>query len=140
MAISGDGEIRASDINVELGRSITAQKSLDDSRRGEYVSINQANEDKPPANGQVAYSDWRNYDHDKVVLTAINISSTTGSKSQCIAKIVQTGYFDDGLSIGSAGFLDDQGDNPLTPGFYNTEFGIAIEIKDGKIIKLIRCR
>ena len=140
MAISGDGEIRASDINVELGRSSTAQKSLDDSRKGEYVSINQANEDKPPANGQVAYSDWRNYDHDKVVLTAIDISSITDSRSACFAKIVQKGYFDNGLTVGSAGFLDDQGDNPLAPGFYNTEQSIAIEIKDGKIIKLISCK
>jgi hypothetical protein len=140
MAIPSSGQVSASDINIELGRSATAEKSLNQARSGEYSAINQANEDKPSSSGQVAYSDWRGYDHDKVALSIIPISSTTTSKSACTAKIVQNGYFDNGINVNSTGFLDSAGSVKLADGFYNTNQSVAIEIKDGKIIKIAGCK
>lgn len=140
MAISSSGQVKASDINSELERISTSQISLDDARNGEYSAINQANEDKPPSSGQVSYSDWRGYDHDKVVLSAEPISLITSEKSVCTAKIVQNGYFDDGINVGSAGFSDSSGNNPLSVGYYNTNQGVGIEIEDGKIARLIVCK
>jgi hypothetical protein len=140
MAISSNGQVSASDINTELGRSASSQKSLDDARRGNYAQINQVNEDKPPISGQVSYSDWRGYDHDKVSLSAIPISSVTSSKAACGAKILRNGYFDNALNIGSAGFFDINSTNPLGDGYYNTNQGKAIEIINGKISKIAICK
>lgn len=51
------------DINVELGRSRTAEISLDTAENGGYVAINQASGSKPSSSNPASISEWYSYNH-----------------------------------------------------------------------------
>ena len=63
MALPSTGPISMSQINVELGRSSTANISLDAAENGTYVAINQNSSIKPLAGNPASMSEWRGYDH-----------------------------------------------------------------------------
>ena len=60
------------DINVELGRSRTAEISLDTAENGGYGAINQASSSKPSASNPAAVSEWYSYNHN--ASSQINVS------------------------------------------------------------------
>lgn len=59
----GQGQVAASDINAEFGRS--GQMDINTARNGGYGGINDSSGYRPTANGQdgYAYSHWRGYFH-----------------------------------------------------------------------------
>lgn len=63
MPLPSSGQIAASQINTELGRSSTAQMSIVSARNGSYATINDASGFRPTAgpNYGYAYSDWYGY-------------------------------------------------------------------------------
>ena len=63
MALQGSGTIRASQINTELGRTSTANISLDSAENGSYVTINSCSPSKPNASNPAAMSEWYSYNH-----------------------------------------------------------------------------
>jgi hypothetical protein len=65
MALPSSGQIAASQINTELGRSASAGISIYAARNGLYVAINEASGKRPTANGQSGYawSHWYSYNH-----------------------------------------------------------------------------
>lgn len=62
MAI-GSGSVAASAVNSELGRSSTANISIDTAENGDYVAINQCSPSRPSDSNPASYSEWRNYNH-----------------------------------------------------------------------------
>lgn len=64
MAI-GMGNVSASSINTEFGRSSSAAMSINSARNGSYGAINAASGRRPNAAGQsgLAYLSWRGYNH-----------------------------------------------------------------------------
>lgn len=60
------------DINVELGRSRTAEISLDTAENGGYGAINQASGSKPSSSNPAAVSEWYSYNHN--ASSQINVS------------------------------------------------------------------
>ena len=64
MALPTSGQIRMSQINGELGRSITSQISLDTAESGGYGTINASSPSRPNTNRPAAMSEWYGYDHD----------------------------------------------------------------------------
>jgi hypothetical protein len=76
--------IRMSDINVELGRSSTANISLDTAENGGYGAINTNSASRPSGTNPAAMSEWYGYNHNAagatVTITAyINFAPTGGS-------------------------------------------------------------
>ena len=63
MAIPTTGELSARTINVELGRSSTAELSIDAAENGSYVPLNRNSRSQPSPNNPAAYSEWYGYDH-----------------------------------------------------------------------------
>lgn len=63
MALPATGEISARQINVELGRSTSAELSIDTAENGGYGAINQASPKRPNASNPASFSEWRGYDH-----------------------------------------------------------------------------
>ncbi len=63
MPISKFGQVSMSAINTELGRSSTAQISLDTAENGGYVTLNTNSCIIPSASNPAAMSEWRGYDH-----------------------------------------------------------------------------
>lgn len=63
MALPSTGPISMSQINVELGRSATANISLDAAENGTYAPINQNSAIKPLSGNPASMSEWRGYDH-----------------------------------------------------------------------------
>jgi hypothetical protein len=55
--------IRMSDINVELGRSSTAQISLNAAEDGAYGAINTNSPSRPSSSDPASMSEWYSYDH-----------------------------------------------------------------------------
>jgi hypothetical protein len=63
MTLVSSGTIRMSDINVELGRSSTANISLDTAENGGYGAINTNSTSRPSSNNPAAISEWYSYNH-----------------------------------------------------------------------------
>jgi len=63
MALPSSGQLRASSINTELGRSSTSTLSIDTAENGGYGAINTNSESYPSATNPAAYSEWYGYDH-----------------------------------------------------------------------------
>jgi hypothetical protein len=63
MTLVSSGTIRMSDINVELGRSSTANISLDTAENGGYGAINTNSTSRPSSNNPAAMSEWYGYNH-----------------------------------------------------------------------------
>ncbi len=57
------GTISMSQINTELGRSSTAQISLDTAENGGYATINQNSNSRPSSNNPASLSEWYSYNH-----------------------------------------------------------------------------
>ena len=56
MPLPSSGQIAASQINTELGRSSTAQMSIVDARNGSYATINDASGFRPTTGPNYGYS------------------------------------------------------------------------------------
>jgi hypothetical protein len=63
MTLPRTGQIGLGDINVELGRSRTAQISLDTAENGGYGTINVESRLRPNATNPAAISEWYGYNH-----------------------------------------------------------------------------
>lgn len=63
MALQSSGEIKMSQINTELGRTSTANISLDSAESGGYGAINTASPSYPSDARPAAMSEWYSYDH-----------------------------------------------------------------------------
>ena len=59
----GYGSVSMSSINSELGRSSTAQISLDSAENGSYVCINQFSSARPSSTNPASMSEWKGYNH-----------------------------------------------------------------------------
>jgi hypothetical protein len=74
MTIPASGQIAMSAINTELGRSATAQISLDAAENGTYATINVNSTFRPNGANPAAMSEWRKYNHSALPLfTSQNI-------------------------------------------------------------------
>jgi hypothetical protein len=67
MALQSSGQISMGDINVELGRTRTANISLDTAENGGYVTINGST--IKPATNPATISEWYSYNHSGVTDT-----------------------------------------------------------------------
>lgn len=63
MALQASGQIKMSEINTELGRSSTAEISLDDAESGVYATINTLSASYPSTTQPASMSEWYSYDH-----------------------------------------------------------------------------
>ena len=63
MTLQSSGTIRMSNINSELGRSSTANISLDAAENGGYGAINTNSASRPSSNNPASISEWYGYDH-----------------------------------------------------------------------------
>lgn len=63
MALQGSGQIKMSEINVELGRNSTDTISLDAAESGTYAAINTASPSYPSDARPASMSEWYSYDH-----------------------------------------------------------------------------
>jgi hypothetical protein len=81
MALQGSGEIRASQINAELGRSGSSNISLDSAENGSYVAINSCSSSKPNASNPASMSEWYSYNHSTACCNAPTITSTSVSSN-----------------------------------------------------------
>jgi hypothetical protein len=103
MAIPTSGELSARTINVELGRSSTAQLSIDAVENGSYGAINQSSRDRPNSSNPAAYSEWRGYDHNiggvtLVPLPEVGYAGRTGQEDfrrddACINSVTRPGRY-----------------------------------------------
>jgi len=143
MAISITGPVKASDINSELDRGSSSEISINDARNDEYAFINNASRVIPPTNGQIAFPDWRGYDHDATsgpILDEIGISKHQSTlEGICGQRITVGAYFESPFDKGTAVYGDKRGTSHLSNGFYNSEEGIAFQIQEGVISNTFRC-
>lgn len=63
MTLQASGQIKFSDINIELGRSSTAQIKLDLAENGTYGTIQKCSLPRPNPNNPAAISEWYSYNH-----------------------------------------------------------------------------
>jgi hypothetical protein len=63
MTLPRTGQLGLGDINAELGRSRTAQISLDTAENGGYGAINVESRFRPNATNPAAISEWYSYNH-----------------------------------------------------------------------------
>jgi hypothetical protein len=63
MALQSSGAISMSQINTELGRSSTAQISLDTAENGGYAAINTCGSPRPSSSNPATMSEWYGYNH-----------------------------------------------------------------------------
>ena len=63
MPLPSSGLIRMSQINTELGRSSTANISLDTAENGGYGAINQCSPLRPSGGNPASMSEWYGYNH-----------------------------------------------------------------------------
>lgn len=70
MTLPLSGPLDASDINVELGRSATANFSITDAVNGVYGAINTCSPYYPNSSAPHAYSEWYGYNHNALCLNS----------------------------------------------------------------------
>ena len=75
MALQSSGEIRMSQSNTELGRSSTAQISLDTAENGGYAVININSSSRPSASNPASMSEWYGYNHSAAPVRSIIFSN-----------------------------------------------------------------
>ena len=63
MPLPSSGTISMSQINTELGRSSTAQISLDTAENGGYAAINTCGSPYPSSSNPASMSEWYSYNH-----------------------------------------------------------------------------
>lgn len=63
MTMPASGTIRMSQINSELGRSSTAQISLNTAEDGGYATINTNSSSRPSSSNPASMSEWYSYNH-----------------------------------------------------------------------------
>jgi hypothetical protein len=63
MALQGSGEIRLSQVNVELGRGSSNIHSMQDGQTGVYATINTNSAAKPDGIAPHSMSEWYGYNH-----------------------------------------------------------------------------
>lgn len=73
MALPSSGTISASMINTELGRSSTAEFSLNTARQGGYGALNPYSPALPPSTGQVSFASWYSYCHTCTTLYSFTV-------------------------------------------------------------------
>lgn len=76
MTMPASGTISMSQINTELGRSSTAQISLDTAENGGYAAINILSSSRPSASNPASMSEWYSYNHNAAPVNSVTISST----------------------------------------------------------------
>jgi hypothetical protein len=76
MTMPASGTISMSQINTELGRSSTAQISLDTAENGGYATINTNSSSRPSASNPASLSEWYSYNHSAAPANSVTISST----------------------------------------------------------------
>jgi hypothetical protein len=81
MALQGSGQIKMSEINVELGRNSTDTISLDAAESGTYAAINTASPSYPSNARPASMSEWYSYDHSASVQSG-NISTDAAASSE----------------------------------------------------------
>lgn len=75
MTLQSSGTISMSQINTELGRSSTANISLDTAENGGYGAINIGSTSRPSSNNPAAMSEWYGYNHNAVTATTdVNVA------------------------------------------------------------------
>lgn len=92
MALQSSGEIRMSQINVELGRSSTATISLNTAEDGGYTTINTNSASRPSATNPATMSEWYSYNHSAAPARSISFSNLysigyTGSVSGTVTVV-----------------------------------------------------
>lgn len=80
----GSGSVAATGINLELGRSSTANLSIDTAENGGYVAINTCSPSYPSASNPATYSEWRNYNHAYACCNTPAITSVSNATSSSL--------------------------------------------------------
>lgn len=75
MALPASGTIRFSQINTELGRSSTAQISLNTAEDGGYAAINTNSASRPSSSNPATMSEWYGYNHSATPARSISFSN-----------------------------------------------------------------
>lgn len=75
MTLQSSGAISMSQINTELGRSATAQISLDTAENGGYAAINTASTNRPSSGNPASMSEWYGYNHNAASDPTLNSAS-----------------------------------------------------------------
>lgn len=96
--------ISLSQINTELGRSPSAQVSLNTAEDGGYVAINQCSVYKPLAASPVKFSEWYRYNHSAIcgVYVTVNIYAPGSSGS---VNITRNGTEVVNTTVSTTGFI-----------------------------------
>ena len=90
MALPSSGAISMSQINTELGRSSTAQISLNLAEAGSYVALNTASSSRPNGYTPNAMSEWYSYNH----TVCLDIGYSCSSNGQCCSDNCYSGACD----------------------------------------------
>lgn len=119
MALQSSGTIKMSEINVELGRTSTANISLDDAESGVYATINTASPSYPSNTQPASISEWYSYDHSAAAgyEGLISTASEAASNEACLGLSATGTVYKDGSS--SKPVSNDQlySDSSLTTNF-----------------------
>jgi hypothetical protein len=89
MALQSSGQISFADINVELGRSSTAQIGINEAEAGSYSVLNQDSTQKPNGSTPNAIDEWYGYDH-TVVVNTFDVSLGNSLSGPCGPGTIRT--------------------------------------------------
>ena len=106
MALQSSGPLKMSEINTELGRTSTAQISIDDAESGVYATINTASASYPNGARPAAVSEWYSYDHSASSSTSGFFNVVNSGQDTSGAACALTGPDDLKLYHGTANALD----------------------------------